>query len=148
MSSTLSHLASALCPATAAAAFEHLTSAAGMAQWCLGMTGCTEVSPGLMFGRSLFDASPAYVRIDAQSEHFTVDYLCGASPEALSRRIHARVLPGPLLGYRADECLATLVAWRPAGMDDARWQRLVASHEAEILLVREQLAARRASSPT
>jgi hypothetical protein len=32
-----------------------------------------------------------------------------------------------------------LMAWRPAGMEEARWHRLCASHEAEILLIREQI---------
>lgn len=145
MSSTNSHVASAVCAVPAITVFEHLTSAAGMARWCLGMTGCTEVSPGLMLGRSLFDGSQAYVRIDADHERFTVDYHCGERPEALTPRIHARVVPGPLLGYGQDQCLATLLAWRPAGMDDVRWQRLMASHETEIALVRDQLAADRAA---
>lgn len=137
----VAHSASALCPVPAPRAFAHLTSAAGMARWCLGMTGCKEVSPGLMLGRSLFDGSPAYVRVEADAQRLSVEYLCGSTPETLVPRIHARVVPGPVLGHREDQCVATLLAWRPAGMNNARWQRLMASHEAEILLVQEQLAA-------
>lgn len=141
---TISHAASALCPVPMARAFAYLTSAAGMARWCLGMSGCAEVEPGLMRGRSLFDGSQAYVHIDADAARGIVDYHCGATPDALVPRIHARVVPGPTLGHRADQCVVTLLAWREAGMDDARWARLVASHEAEVLLVREQLAAQAA----
>jgi hypothetical protein len=134
------HVASCLCPGPAERAFRHLTEAAGMARWCLGMMECREAKPGLMKGRSLFDGAEGWVRIDADPAKLAVDYWCGASPETLSPRIHARVIPGPVLGYGADQCLATLVAWRPAGMADDRWQRLVATHETEILLIRDQLA--------
>ena len=33
----------------------------------------------------------------------------------------------------------TLLAWREAGMSDERWSRLIASHEAEILLLRARI---------
>jgi len=46
-----------------------------------------------------------------------------------------------VLGYGAGECLATLLAWRPAGMTDDRWRRLIVTHETEMLLVRDQLAS-------
>lgn len=137
----IAHAASALCPVPAARAFAYLTSAAGMARWCLGMSGCAEVDSGLMRGCSWFDGSQAYVRIDADAARGIVDYHCGATPDALVPRIYARVVPGSRLGHHADHCIVTLLAWREAGMDDARWARVVASHEAEVLLVREQLAA-------
>ncbi len=139
MNQKTSHVASAICIAPAERVFAHLTSAPGMSRWCLGMTECIEVSPGLLLGRSLFDGSSAYARIDADALRLTVDYYCGGSPESLAPRIHGRVVRGASLGYADDRCMATLLAWRPAGMSDERWWRLKASHETEILLVREQL---------
>jgi hypothetical protein len=54
-------------------------------------------------------------------------------------RISARIIAGPNAGLSAGQCLVMLMAWRPAGMEDSRWHRLCASHEAEILLIREQV---------
>ena len=54
-------------------------------------------------------------------------------------RISARVIPGSALGYGENRSLVTLLAWRPAEMSDDRWSRLVASHEAEILLLRARI---------
>ena len=51
-------------------------------------------------------------------------------------RILALVVPGPQVGHREDECLVTLLAWRDAGMDEARWRRLTTGHEAEIMLLK------------
>ncbi|MBI3373651.1 MAG: hypothetical protein HY017_18155 [Betaproteobacteria bacterium] len=110
-----------------------------MAQWCLGMMDCAEEKPALMRGRSLFDGAEAWVRVDSDPAKFSAEYWCGAAPDALTPRIHARVIPGPSLGYGAHECLATLLAWRPAAMSDERWRRLMVTHETEILLIREQL---------
>jgi hypothetical protein len=31
------------------------------------------------------------------------------------------------------------IAWRPAGMEDERWERLCAAHEAEIFLIKAQI---------
>ena len=133
------HVASCLCPGPAERAFRHLTEAAGMAQWCLGMMECREARPGLMQGRSLFDGAEGWVRIDADPAKLAVDYWCGASPETLLPRIHARVIPG--------RCWATvpISASRrssPGASGDGR--RSLATpgrdHETEILLIRDQLA--------
>ncbi len=140
MSLPASHLASALCHAPAERTFRHLTTAQGFRGWCLGMMDCTDEGPGLLRGRSLFDGSEAWVRVELDAARFMVDYWCGATRDTLVPRIHARVIPGPTLGYAEGSCLATLIAWRPAGMADERWQRLMASHETEILLVRDQVA--------
>ena len=35
--------------------------------------------------------------------------------------------------------LIMLMAWRPAAMDPERWQRLCASHEAELWLIKAQI---------
>lgn len=136
------HVASALCDAEAERALGHLTGVAGMRAWCLGMTECVEHEPGLLRGRSLFDGSIGWVRVEIDASRFSVDYWCGSSPALLSPRIHARAVPGPALGYGAGQCLATLLAWRPADMDDDRWRRLMLTHETEILLIRDQLARR------
>lgn len=113
------------------------------------MQDCREEVPGLLHGRSMFDGSTNWVRVrverwmahaDApQSVGSRIDYLCGPTPNQLALRIAATIAPGAWLGY-ASGVLVTLLAWRTAGMSDQRWQQLIAAHEAEIELIRTQLA--------
>ena len=44
-----------------------------------------------------------------------------------------------MTGRSEERCLVSLIAWRDIDMDDARWQRLIACHEAEILLIKAQI---------
>jgi hypothetical protein len=39
-----------------------------------------------------------------------------------------------------NSCLVSLVAWRVASMDQARWERLIACHEVEVLLIQALLS--------
>lgn len=123
----------------------HLTTAAGMARWNLGLMNCREPEPGLFTGASLFDGAQGWVRIKPAAGHDAVDYHVGASPDRLVPRIHARVIDGALLGHGAGSCVVTLLAWRPAGMSDERWSRLMSTHETEIELIRAQLNGQHAT---
>ncbi len=62
--------------------------------------------------------------------------------EALVHRISARIIAGPSVGLDENACLVSLMAWRVASMSDERWKRLIAAHEAEIWLIREQMEQR------
>ena len=44
-----------------------------------------------------------------------------------------RVVPGAVLERNPQSCVVSLIAWRQAGMDDARWAGLKSGHESEIL---------------
>lgn len=139
----------ALCEGTVDAAVGHLSSAAGFSQWSLGMQSCCEHAPGLLCGRSMFDGGSGWVRpvverwaganAAAGEAGARIDYLCGAHPDQLALRIAATLMPGSWLGYPAG-VMVSLLAWRTAGMSDQRWQQLIAAHEAEIELIRAQLA--------
>jgi hypothetical protein len=136
---SLSHCATAVCEATAEAAFAFLADPSRLGSWALG---CWEAEPAgerTVRGASLFDASTAYARADPDPPRLLVDFAVGAEPDELVHRISARVIPGPVLGYDESRSLVTLLAWRPAGMTDERWSRLVVSHEAEILLLRARI---------
>ncbi len=93
---------------------------------------------GLHTGLSLFDRGRGWYRIDSDPDRMSIDYLVGA-PDSLTHRISARVMAGGPLAYSDPACLATLIAWRPATMDEERWLRLKASHEAEIWLIKAQI---------
>jgi hypothetical protein len=139
MTTTLAHTTTQLVAAPAVAAFEFLRDPVRLGRWSLGCldTAATD-TPGLYSGRSLFDGGTGWFRIDANAAMWNIDFLVG-TPQRLVRRISARIIPGPDLGYADETCLITLAAWRPAEMDDARWTRLCAAHEVEILLIKAQI---------
>jgi hypothetical protein len=133
------HATARLCRASSAEALALLSNADGVARWNLGLARTREVAPGLLTGESRFDGSNAWVRVRVDAVRGHVEYSVGAHPDALAPRIQARVQPGAELGHPAHTCVVTLLAWRTAEMDDARWSRLQATHEVEIELIRAQL---------
>lgn len=135
---SLSHCATASCNAPAETAYAFLADAAKLGTWALGSWAPRPVD-GVVRGTSPFDASELYVRADADPERLTVDFAIGDDPGTLVPRIAARVVPGPTLGLDAGRCMVTLLAWRTAEMTDERWQRLAASHDVEILLLRARI---------
>ncbi|MBN9062637.1 MAG: hypothetical protein BGP06_18445 [Rhizobiales bacterium 65-9] len=135
----LSHIATCRVLAPAGFAFAYLADPAKLGRWSLG---CFDTQPvdgsGLHTGLSLFDRGRGWYRIDSDPDRMSIDYLVGA-PDSLTHRISARVMAGGPLAYSDPACLATLIAWRPATMDEERWLRLKASHEAEIWLIKAQI---------
>jgi hypothetical protein len=136
---SLSHCATTACDAAADVAFAFLADPSRLGSWALGCWDAQPAGEGTVRGTSLFDASTAYVRADPDPARLSVDFAVGPDPGELVHRISARVIPGHVLGYGEDRSLVTLLAWRPAEMADDRWSRLVASHEAEILLLRARI---------
>jgi hypothetical protein len=138
-SSSLSHCVSAGVDVPASFAFAFLADPIRLGHWALGcMRTQPTDEPGIYTGTSLFDGSQGWLSIDAHPDLGLVDYKVGPKG-ALIHRISARVIAGPNAGLSEGQCLVMLMAWRPAGMEDSRWHRLCASHEAEILLIREQI---------
>jgi hypothetical protein len=136
---SLSHCATAVCDATAEVAFAFLADPSRLGSWALGCWDAQPAGERMVRGASLFDASTAYVRADPDSARLLVDFAVGDDPDELVHRISARVIPGPVLGFEESRSLVTLLAWRHAAMSDDRWSLLVASHEAEILLLRARI---------
>jgi hypothetical protein len=138
-SSSLSHCVTTQVDVPASFAFAFLTDLTRLGHWALGcMRTRPTDEPGVYTGYSLFDSSQSWVSIDADPDLCLIDYKVGPKG-ALVHRISARVISGANAGLSAGQCLVMLMAWRPAGMEDSRWRRLCASHEAEILLIREQI---------
>ena len=136
---SLSHCATTACDAAADVAFAFLADTSRLGSWALGCWDAEPAGERTVRGTSLFDASTSYVRADPDSARLSIDFAVGADPDELVHRISARVIPGTALGYGENSSLVTLLAWRPAQMSDERWSRLVASHEAEILLLRARI---------
>lgn len=135
------HAVARLCRCLPAQALALLSEAPGLARWNLGLWHTQAAGPGLLAGRSLFGGGSGLARVQVNAQEGWVSYAVGASEAELVPRIQARVQPGPELGFEAGQCVVTLLAWRPAGMGDDRWQRLKAAHEVEIDLIRAALEA-------
>lgn len=137
----LVHCAATLCFSPAEHAFAYLAEPRRLGEWALGCWSATEKSDGLVQGTSLFDGSQAFVRLDPDEGRLIVDFDVGDDPAVLVRRISARVVPGQEIGQAASTSLIVLSAWRTSSMSEERWQRLVAAHDAEVLLLRHGIEA-------
>ena len=139
MMTPFAHMATQLVAVPPPVAFAYLQDPIRLGRWSLGCfdTAATDTA-GLYTGQSLFDGGAGWYRIDADAAASVIDYLVG-TPKHLVRRISVRIMPGSELGYADGTCLVTLIAWRPADMDEARWARLCAAHEVEILLIKSQI---------
>jgi hypothetical protein len=133
------HAVARLCRARLADALALLSTAAGLARWNLGLWHTQEQAPGWLSGRSLFGGGQGLAQVQVEAARGWVDYHVGVDAQHLVPRIQARVQPGAELGYADDHCLVTLMAWRSADMDEARWRRLCRTHEVEIDIIRAEL---------
>ena len=132
---TSSHSASVHCRAGTQQALDFLSDGLALGQWALGCWQTQAVGDGVVRGHSLFDDSPSWVRPVMDASRRTVTYHVGGAPDALTPRIHATVEPDAATGG----CRISLHATRDAGMDDARWLRLVRCHDLEVLLIQARL---------
>ena len=131
----LSHCVTAECAVPARRAYEFLMDGVAVGRWALGSFDATRVGNNLFRGRSLFDGAQVLYRPVGDADRLIVDYHVGKTARSLIPRVMARVIPGDQAGRNKRACLVTLVAWRDASMSQARWARLVACHEVEILIV-------------
>ena len=139
MGPELIHATARMCKASVPAALDHLSTAKGMARWNLGMFDTTQEPDGLLSGVSLFDGTQAYARAELDPHKGLVTYRIGADRHRLVPRIQAQVVDGVALGYEAGLVLVSLQTWRHKDMDDARWLRLITTHETELDLIKAQL---------
>ncbi|WP_309083809.1 hypothetical protein [Chelativorans sp.] len=140
-SANYSHSVTALLHVPARIAFAFMSDPIALGRWSLGCMDTRPTGSGDIFsGRSLFDGSEGFFRISADPERLIVDYLLGP-PERMVPRISARIVAAETCDLEPSQCYVTLTAWRGSKMDDARWHRLCATHEAEILLIKAQCEA-------
>jgi hypothetical protein len=131
-----SHIASITVECHSGAVFAFMSDPEKLDRWSFG-TWQTEISPnGLVIGTAIFDGSKIMLKIDADLHRLSIDYHLGTEPHNLVPRINVRIVPGPIVGLTDDACVLTLIAWRTASMDDERWRKLKASHEFEVVLIK------------
>jgi hypothetical protein len=135
----LCHTVTAEIAVPAESAFRYLADPVKLGLWALGCfdTHSTGTN-GLYKGTSLFDGSEAWFRIETDPKRFLIDYHVGDSKQQLPR-ISTRIVPGPNYGRDTEHCMASMMAWRTSDMSNHRWQRLCATHDAEILMIQAQL---------
>jgi hypothetical protein len=136
----LCHHATVLVAASAESALAFMADGLKLGTWAMGCWNTRAVGDDLFVGTSLFNGAEGYVRIVVDRALLQVDYHVGATPDRLAHMNTARVIPGVTLGRDPASCVVTLLAWRPAAMDDAAWQRIRITHEAEMLLIQSWLA--------
>ena len=126
------HICSAAIDRSAAAAMSFLADPEKLSSWAVGM-GETTVHPGGVIEGAFPETNqPIWARIDADPSRGTILYHLGSDPDALVPRIMVRVVPGSVLDSDPESCVVSLVAWRLASMDDARWEGLKSGHEREV----------------
>jgi hypothetical protein len=123
-------------------AFAFMANPVTLNRWSFGTWETSLHEGGLVEGKSIFDGSTTWVRIEADPDRLIVDYHLGKHRDALTPRIMARVIPGDRMETGANTCVLTMVAWRTRSMAAERWQRLVASHEFEVFLLKSLIEAK------
>jgi len=122
--------------APAGEVFEFMADPGRLDLWSFG-TWRTEIAAnGLIRGRSLQTGAPIWLRITPHALLMLIDYHLGEEPDALSPRIYARVIPGPVTGHDPNTCALVLTALRGAAMDDDRWARLIRAHAFELDVIK------------
>ena len=119
--------------------FAFMADSSKLDLWSFGTWKTSIAADGLVSGQSIFDGSTIYLRIDACAERLLIDYCLGSDPKFLQARIFARVIPGSIAGLEEYNCILIMTAIRSTSMADERWQRLLASHQFELELIKNLL---------
>ena len=126
------HICSAAVDRPAADAMAFLLAPENLASWAVGLGDATVHPDGTVEGAFPETGEPIWALIDADPERGTVLFHLGPDRDSLVPRIMIRVVPGNVLECDPGTCVVSLIAWRQAGMDDARWSGLRSGHESEI----------------
>lgn len=102
-------------------AFEFMADGMKQEHWALGSLGREALGENLFRGKSSFDGSDLYVKIESYPELLLVDYSTGPSPDQLVPHVEARVRPGSWLRRDDSVCIVTLTIWRDDANDE-EWE--------------------------
>jgi hypothetical protein len=130
------HSSSILIERPAELAFELMSDGLKQGQWAWGSVDREEVETGLFRGTSTFSGKQTFVRLNVDRPRLQVDYDVGPAKDAMQFRNMSRVIPGPVLRMRPDQCVVTLLTWRLATQSDAEWIQFGTIHEAEMFLIK------------
>lgn len=139
MDDGFAHVCSAAVRRPSDAALKFLAAPERLASWAAGMGETTVHGDGAVEGAFPDTGQPIWARVVVDRDHHAIHYHLGPDRASLVPRIMIRVVPGELVDGDPRGCVVSLLAWRQAGMDDARWQGLKDGHEREILEIRRLL---------
>jgi hypothetical protein len=122
----------------AATAFEFMADGMKQDHWALGSMGREDLGGGLFRGKSSFDGTDLYVRLDSDRDRLLVDYAVGDSAEELLPHVEARIRPGSWIGLADGDaaCVVTLTIWRWAEADEEEWEFHLHLWRTEIRLIK------------
>ena len=137
MSAGQSHITSIVVERPARQVFAFMADPAKLHRWSFGTWETEIADDGLVTGTSIFDGARILVRIDAD-RGATVDRLQARqrSGKRWCRASRCGSCRARISGSMPEHCVLTFIAWRAAAMDDDRWRRLTASHEFEVVLLK------------
>ena len=119
--------------------FNFMSDPNNMDLWSFGTWRIKVNNDGLVHGRSIFDGSAAFVRIQPNERNYLIDYWVGSDSKHLVPRIFVRITPGEVTGSAKQNCVLSMVAFRSEDMNDDRWHRLVTAHAFEVQLIKSLL---------
>ena len=132
MDDGLAHICSVAVERPAGDAMAYLADPEKLSSWAAGMGETTVHADGMIEGAFPETKQPIWARIDSDPGRGTILYHLGPDPDSLVPRIMVRVVPGSDLDRDPQSCVVSLLAWRLASMDDARWEGLKSGHEREV----------------
>ena len=119
--------------------FNFMSDPNNMDLWSFGTWRIKVNNDGLVHGRSIFDGSAAFVRIQPNERNYLIDYWVGSDSKRLVPRIFVRITSGEVTGSAKQNCVLSMVAFRSEDMNDDRWHRLVTAHAFEVQLIKSLL---------
>ena len=119
--------------------FEFMADPEKLSIWSFGTWSIATDETELVTGLSIKDGSKIFLRIKAHEELFLIDYFLGKTPEELSPRIFARIIPGSFIDHKGSETALLLTALRSGDMDADRWNDLTAAHAFEVRLIKSAI---------
>jgi hypothetical protein len=119
-------------------AFEFMADGMKQDHWALGSMGREDLGGGLFRGKSSFDGTDLYVRLDSDRDRLLVDYSVGDTAEELLPHVEARIRRGSWIGLAdGDEsCVVTLTIWRWPGAEQDEWEFTEHLWRTEIRLIK------------
>ena len=121
---------------TADVVFDFMADPQRLDLWSFGTWTIEMINDDLILGKSIFNGSLIYVRVQPHKAQKSIDYHIGQTVDSLVARIFARVIPGVDFGADEQTSLLLLTAIRSDDMNDERWDALKTSHAFEVGLVK------------
>lgn len=132
----VAHTASVLVNAPDEVAFNFMSDGLKQSRWALGSWDRRVFRDDIFIGTSLFNNIDLLVRIVSDPKLRLVDYYCGVDPSDLRLLVEARIIPGPTLGYGAEQSAITMTTWREANTADEEWDLTYHVWQTEIHLIK------------